>query len=170
MRFPLKPFLRRVEDYFMTSSEPTSSIRDERGCLKDEVFLRMALEISRLGTCCRMKVGAILLRPDGGVAAAGFNGALPGMPHCTPETCGPDKRCLHTSHAEENALCFCDGVVSVCYVTHEPCLTCTRALIRRGVRRVVFQHVYASIGEQERQEREAIIRHFGVSWEALSLT
>lgn len=144
-----------------------SDARSERSRLKDQVFLGMAQEISRLGTCCRMKVGAILLRPDGGVAAAGFNGALPGMPHCTPETCGPDKRCLHTSHAEENALSFSEGPVTTAYVTHEPCLTCTRALVRRGIRRVVFLHPYTSIAPQEREEREAITRHYGVAWEHL---
>ena len=57
----------------------------DRRALKDEVFLRMATELSRLGTCCRLQVGAVLLRPDGGIASAGFHGALPGMPHCTPE-------------------------------------------------------------------------------------
>lgn len=140
-----------------------------RARLKDEVFLRMAEEVSRLGTCCRLKVGCILLRPDGGLASGGFNGALPGMPHCTPDTCGPDKRCLHTSHAEENALSFCAGPVAVAYVTHEPCLVCTRHLVRRGVRRVIFKHAYASIAEQERQERDAILRHFAVTWECLDL-
>lgn len=139
----------------------------ERSHLKDEVFLKMAGEISRLGTCCRLKVGCILLRPDGGIASGGFNGALPGMPHCTPETCNPDQRCLHTSHAEENALSFCSGPVGTAYVTHEPCLVCTRHLVRRGVRRVVFQHAYTSIAEQERLEREAILAHFGVRWEHL---
>jgi dCMP deaminase len=135
-----------------------------RSHLKDEVFMNMALELSRLGTCCRLKVGCVLLRPDGGIAAAGFNGALPGMPHCTPETCHPGQRCLHTSHAEENALGFCDGHVATAYVTHEPCLICARALVRRGVRRVVFQHPYTSIGDQERTERQAILDHFGVAW------
>lgn len=148
----------------MTESGPTP-----RAHLKDEVFLRMALELSRLGTCCRLKVGCILLRPDGGIASGGYNGALPGMPHCTPETCGPGQRCLHTSHAEENALGFCDGLVQAAYVTDEPCLTCTRALVRRGIRRVVFLRPYASIAEQERMEREAILRHFGVEWLHLPL-
>lgn len=141
----------------------------ERSALKDQVFLRMAAELSRLGTCCRLKVGAVLLRPDGGVASAGFNGALPGMPHCTPDTCHPGQRCLHTSHAEENALGFSDGLVSTAYVTHEPCLACTRALVRRGVRRVVFTHPYTSIAEQEAQERAAILAHFSVTWERLDL-
>ena len=140
----------------------------DRKRLKDEVFMNMALELSRLGTCCRLKVGSVLLRQDGGIAAAGFNGALPGMPHCTPETCGEGRRCLHTSHAEENALGFCDGPVATAYVTHEPCLTCARALVRRGVRRVVFRHAYTSMGEQERAERQAILDHHGVKWEQLA--
>ena len=140
-----------------------------RSALKDQVFLRMALEISRLGTCCRLKVGCILLRPDGGIASGGFNGALPGMPHCTPETCNTGQRCLHTSHAEENALGFCDGPVLTAYVTDEPCLTCTRSLVRRGVRRVVFLRPYDSIAEQERAERQAILAHFDVKWEQISV-
>jgi len=141
----------------------------QRAALKDQVFLRMALEISRLGTCCRLKVGCILLRPDGGIASGGFNGALPGMPHCTPETCNPNQRCLHTSHAEENALGFSAGPVSVAYVTDEPCLICTRAMVRRGVRRVVFLRPYVSIAEQEKLERTAILEHFGVKWEQIAL-
>ena len=141
----------------------------ERSQLKDDVFLRMALELSRLGTCCRLKVGCVLLRPDGGIASGGYNGALPGMPHCTPETCGPGMRCLHTSHAEENALGFCDGPIGTAYVTDEPCLTCTRSLVRRGIRRVVFLRPYTSIAEQERQERAAILGHFGVEWVHLQL-
>lgn len=143
--------------------------RSERSELKDQVFLRMALEISRLGTCCRLKVGCILLRQDGGIASGGFNGALPGMAHCTPETCGPENRCLHTSHAEENALGFSEGLVSTAYVTDEPCLTCTRALVRRGVRRVVFLRPYTSMAEQEKAERAAILAHFGVQWEHVDL-
>jgi dCMP deaminase len=140
-----------------------------RSVLKDEVFLRMALELSRLGTCCRLKVGCILLRPDGGIASGGYNGALPGMPHCTPDSCSPDMRCLHTSHAEENALGFCDGSVATAYVTDEPCLTCTRTLIRRGVRRVVFLRNYSSISEQEKLERQAVLDHFNVRWELFVL-
>ena len=140
-----------------------------RGQLKDDVFLRMAVELSRLGTCCRLKVGCVLLRPDGGIASGGYNGALPGMPHFTPDTCGPGQRCLHTSHAEENALGFCDGPVGTAYVTDEPCLTCTRSLVRRGIRRVVFQRPYLSIAPQERQERDAILAHFGVLWVNLPL-
>ena len=146
-----------------------SPVDPVRAALKDEVFLRMALELSRLGTCCRLKVGCILLRPDGGIASGGYNGALPGMPHCTEESCGPGKRCLHTSHAEENALSFCDGPIATAYITDEPCLTCTRSLVRRGVRRVAFLRPYASLAEQERLERQAILEHFRVQWDQVRL-
>jgi dCMP deaminase len=141
----------------------------DRHKLKDEVFLKMAFELSRLGTCCRLKVGCILIRQDGSIASGGYNGALPGMPHCTPDTCSPERRCLHTSHAEENALGFCDGPIVTAYVTDEPCLTCTRALIRRGANRVVFMRPYASISDQEKNERQAILDYFHVRWEHLDL-
>ena len=134
----------------------------ERKELKDQVFLEMATAIAKLGTCCRLKVGCVLLRSDGGIASAGFNGALPGMPHCVPATCGPDKRCLHTSHAEENALGFSSGTVTVAYVTHEPCLTCTRALVRRGVQRIVYLTPYYSMDDHERAEKNAILSHLGI--------
>jgi dCMP deaminase len=137
----------------------------ERYQLKDQVFLNMALELSKLGTCCRLQVGCILLRKDGGIASGGFNGALPTMPHCNPDTCNSSRRCLHTSHAEENALSFCSGDVHTAYLTHEPCLICTRQLVRRGVKRVVYLKPYTSISEQEDMERQAILEWYGVKWE-----
>lgn len=142
----------------------------ERQDLKDEVFLNMALEISRLGTCCRLKVGCVLLRPDGGLAGGGYNGSLPGMLHCTPDTCGPGKKCLHTAHAEENAVGFYQGEIHTAYVSHEPCLNCTRLMARRGVKRVVFANPYNTMAEQEWNERQAIIEHFRISWENHSKT
>jgi dCMP deaminase len=86
------------------------------------------------------------------------------MPHCNGDFCGDRQRCLHTSHAEENALSFCHGPVATAYITNEPCLTCTRSLVRRGVRKIIFLQPYTSIGNQERLERDAIICHFGVQW------
>ncbi|MBW7933423.1 MAG: hypothetical protein H3C62_07380, partial [Gemmatimonadaceae bacterium] len=53
--------------------------------------------------------------------------------------------------------------------THEPCLACTRALVRRGVRRVVFQHPYTSIAPQEAAERNSILAHYQVQWERIDL-
>ena len=132
--------------------------------LKNEVFMKMALEISRLGTCNRLKVGAILLREDGSIASGGFNGSLSGMRHCEPETCNSNCRCLHTAHAEENAIFFSEGEIYVAYVTHEPCLVCTRMLARRGVKVVYYNKPYNSIADQERSERQEIIDAKKIQW------
>lgn len=137
---------------------------EHRDILKDNVYMNMALEIAKLGTCNRLKVGCIILREDGSIASGGYNGSLSGMRHCNTETCNCDSRCLHTAHAEENALFFSSGPVYKVYVTHEPCLVCTRMLVRRGVREVVYNKPYSSISNQEFDERKEIIDHFKVTW------
>lgn len=53
----------------------------EREKLKDGVFLRVAIELGKLGTCPRKAVGAVIVR-DGRCISWGFNGAPPGLPHC----------------------------------------------------------------------------------------
>ena len=134
--------------------------------LKCNVFINMALEIAKLGTCCRAKVGCILLREDGSVAGAGYNGAPPGMAHCTDETCNSENRCIHTSHAEENALFFSHGDVKHAFITHEPCLACTRMLVRRGIKYIYYRKPYTSMPEREKMERDAVLKHYDVKvWE-----
>lgn len=48
---------------------------------KDVVFLDMAIELGKLGTCDRKKVGAIITI-DGRAVSWGYNGAPPGLQHC----------------------------------------------------------------------------------------
>ena len=55
--------------------------------------------------------------------------------------------CVRTIHAEANAIiqAALHGVStkgSTCYVTHFPCLSCTKMLINAGVVRIVFEHDY----------------------------
>ena len=64
--------------------------------LKHNIYMNIACEIANLGTCKRLKVGAVLLRKDGSVASMGYNGAPSGMDHCTDETCNSENRCIHT--------------------------------------------------------------------------
>ena len=130
--------------------------------LKNETFMNIAHEIANLGTCKRLKVGAVLLRKDGSVASMGYNGAPSGMDHCTDETCNSENRCIHTLHAEENALRFSTGDIYRAYLTHEPCLNCTRDMALRGVKWICSKNPYNSMPQREKDERSKICKHFGI--------
>jgi dCMP deaminase len=55
--------------------------------------------------------------------------------------------CVRTIHAETNAIiqAALHGVStkgSICYVTHFPCINCTKALINAGITRLVYATSY----------------------------
>lgn len=132
---------------------------------KDSVWIGVARQVASLGTCCRLKVGAVLLTKQGRVAGIGYNGAGPGMPHCHPDTCNDKCRCQRTVHAEVNALFNKSGDPHTAYVTAEPCLNCTKDLALAGVRRVVYLNPYKSIAPEERAARAEWIDHYRIAWE-----
>jgi dCMP deaminase len=137
--------------------------------LKLQTFAKMALQIADLGTCCRAKVGAVLLRKDWSVASCGYNGALSHMKHCDPSTCNSDHRCIHTAHAEENAIFFSEGPIYYAFITHEPCLNCTRMMARRGVKFIYFLKPYTSIPELEAHERTEILKYYEIKMQLVVL-
>ena len=58
-----------------------------------------------------------------------------------------DGHCIATIHAEMNALLYCakEGIKvdgCVCYVTHFPCLNCTKALIQAGISKIYYSNAY----------------------------
>lgn len=107
----------------------------------DEYFLKLAMLASERATCPRMHCGCVLVK-DRFVLATGYNGSLPGQPHCDDVGCLiVDNHCVRTNHAEINALvqATTHGVNikgSTAYVTNMPCTTCAKALIAAGIVRV----------------------------------
>jgi dCMP deaminase len=119
---------------------------------KDRVFMSVALQIGELGTCDRKQVGAVITR-NGRAISWGYNGAPPGMPHCSENNHGwgsflpKDEGCRNATHAEANALAFAarEGISTdgaTLYVTVSPCETCSRLLIAAGIERVVWGEPY----------------------------
>lgn len=113
---------------------------------RDEYLMREAWNASRRSTCLRLNVGAVLVR-EGRVIVAGYNGTPSGFMHCSYATCGPDKPCLNTVHAEANCIYFAarHGIATrgtVMYSTDSPCKTCAEALIQAGVIEFVFYRDY----------------------------
>ncbi len=108
----------------------------------DEYFLKLAMLASERSTCPRMHCGCVLVK-DRFVLATGYNGSLPGQPHCDEVGCLlVDNHCVRTNHAEINALiqATTHGVNvkgSTAYITNMSCTTCAKALIAAGIIRVV---------------------------------
>lgn len=132
----------------------------------DEYFLKLAMLASERSTCPRMHCGCVLVR-DRFVLATGYNGSLPGQPHCDDVGCLiVDNHCVRTNHAEINALIQAvnHGVNvqgATAYVTNMPCTTCAKALIGAGIKRVVVFSDYHSTLAVEFFEKSGveIVKH-----------
>ena len=113
----------------------------------DQYFMTQALLLSLRSTCKRLSVGAIIVR-DRRVIAGGYNGSVSGDVHCFDDGCYlDDLHCVRTIHAEMNALLQCaklgistDG--AEIYVTHFPCLHCTKAILQAGIKKIYYLHDY----------------------------
>ncbi len=113
----------------------------------DHYFINIALAVAERSTCDRAHVGAVLVR-DKRILTTGFNGSPSGLPHC--DTKGHllvDGHCVRTIHAETNAIiqAALHGVSTkeaTCYVTHFPCINCTKTLINAGVTEIVYLNDY----------------------------
>jgi len=119
----------------------------------DEYFLKLAMLASERATCPRMHCGCVLVR-DRFVLSTGYNGSLPGTPHCTSHGCiVVNNHCVRTNHAEINAICQAaqHGISltgATAYVTNMPCTACAKALVAAGVRRVViFSDFHETLAE-----------------------
>ena len=108
----------------------------------DEYFLKLAMLASERSTCPRMHVGCVLVK-DKFVCSTGYNGSLPGQPHCEDVGCLiVDNHCVRTNHAEINALvqATTHGVnvkSTTAYITNMSCTNCAKALIAAGIERIV---------------------------------
>jgi dCMP deaminase len=89
-----------------------------------------------------MHCGCVLVK-DRFVLATGYNGSIPGLPHCEDVGClVVENHCVRTNHAEINALvqAAVHGVSikgATAYITNMSCTTCAKALIAAGIKRVV---------------------------------
>lgn len=114
----------------------------------DEYFMNLAITVSERGTCDRAYVGCVIVNEDNRIVTTGYNGSIKGNPHC--DEIGHtmrDGHCIATIHAEMNALLYCakEGIsVNGCkaYVTHFPCLNCTKSLIQAGIKEIYYREAY----------------------------
>lgn len=111
-------------------------------------FMEITEMVATRSTCDRAFVGCTLVNKDNRIVSTGYNGSVAGNPHC--DEVGHvlrDGHCIATIHAEMNAILYCakEGISvkgATAYITHFPCLNCTKALIQAGIAKIVYKHDY----------------------------
>jgi len=122
----------------------------------DQYFMEIAYLVASRSTCLRRSVGAVAVSEDNRILGTGYNGALPGAPHCAEVGClrekmnipsGQRQEICRAQHAEANICNFAarHGVAlkgASVYVTTQPCTTCIKAMATSGIKKVVFDGDY----------------------------
>ena len=109
----------------------------------DEYFSKIVIATSERSPCERLQVGCLLVK-DNRIVSQGYNGFLPGCPH---ESIVRDNHEQATLHAEQNALMDCAKRGVSCdkctaYITHYPCIICTRLLLEGGIKKIKYVNDY----------------------------
>jgi dCMP deaminase len=115
--------------------------------MRQQIFTDIIKILAQQSTCDRANVGALLLK-NGRIIATGYNGSLPGQPHCNDV--GHlliENHCVRSVHAEMNIISFCakEGIHMLgceLFVTHMPCQICTKMLIQCGVKKIYYLYNY----------------------------
>ncbi|MBI2041713.1 MAG: dUTP diphosphatase [Candidatus Nealsonbacteria bacterium] len=111
----------------------------------EEFWFNLALFYSTRGTCDRLKAACLLVDKNNRLIGAGYNGSLPGHPHC--DEVGHlmvDGHCLRTLHAEVNAIMHSVGDLegATAYVLGTPCIDCVKKLLAKKIGKIVFTRDY----------------------------
>src|SRR3989338_565914 len=111
----------------------------------EEFRFTLALFYSTRGTCDRLKAACLLVDKNNRLIGAGYNGSLPGHPHC--DEVGHlmvDGHCLRTLHAEVNAIMHSIGDIegATAYILGTPCIDCVKKLLAKKVIRIFFTRDY----------------------------
>ena len=145
----------------------------------DSYFMLIAKQTAVRSTCLSRPTGAVIVK-DKQLIAAGYNGALPGQPHCTElnECLSRTKdvevkyQLCRAAHAEANAIALAAAHGTpvrgaTIYCTLQPCLTCTKLLTMAGITRVVYELPYASKDPVSDQFWKDTLNNSGVAHEQL---
>ena len=109
----------------------------------DEYFKKIVKVTSERSPCNRLHVGCILVI-NNRIISQGYNGFLPGWPHDSIVRHNHEQA---TVHAEQNAIADCAKRGVSCkdctvYVTHYPCIICTRILLASGISEIKYLEDY----------------------------
>ncbi len=137
----------------------------------NEYFMVIAKIISTRSTCNSRPTGAVIVK-DKQILSTGYNGSMPGAPHCTDEVTKDGKPfCFRRSmrapeddkynycrstHAEANAIARAARLGiglenATIFVTLAPCYVCLKLLAGAGIKRIYYEYDY----ESTKKDRDA---------------
>lgn len=113
--------------------------------IKYTIYMNISEQLASASTC-RVHVGCVVVGIDGVIHGLGYNGSLPGHPHCEDVGCDFDEHghCRATLHAERNALRRAGERAreGIAFVTHFPCPDCAKELVDYGIKAVIYKNDY----------------------------
>lgn len=113
----------------------------------DQYFMQLCDVVATRSTCKRKHVGVVIAR-ENHLLSIGYNGSLPGLPHCEENDCDmEDGHCVRTIHSEANAICHAarHGVTlagATLYTNTFPCWSCFKLIVSAGITEVVYKELY----------------------------
>lgn len=156
-----------------------------------EYFMFIAKIVSSRSTCNSRRVGAVIVK-DNHILATGYNGAMPGAPHCIdqPSIYGKpfcfrrffdvsdmDKyNFCKASHAEANAIAQASRYgISVegatLYTTLAPCYVCLKLIAMASIKAIYYEQPYESLDpKRDKFWREAVMEAGIEVFEQLSIS
>ena len=109
----------------------------------DDYFKSLSLLTATRSPCERLQVGCVLVK-ENRIISQGYNGFLP---NCVHESVVRDNHEMATIHSEQNAIADCakrgvSCVDSTAYITHYPCINCTKILLASGIKSIKYINDY----------------------------
>lgn len=143
----------------------------------DQVMMRMAQVIATMSKDPSTKVGAVLVSPDRTRISVGYNGFPRQIPDVEAwwNNRADDKEFSKyelVRHAEMNAITQAKTDLAgwTLYVTHHPCMDCSKHIVAEGITRVVYHlnidQLHMSINHAKVRK---VFKIAGISFEQLEL-
>ena len=122
----------------------------------NDYYKEIALVTKKRSPCERLQVGCVLVK-DNRIVSQGYNGFLPSAPHKSIVRGNRKHATVHiiinqliikdNLHAEQNAITDCAKRGVSCngctaYITHYPCIICTRIMLASGIKHIKYINDY----------------------------
>ena len=115
-----------------------------------DAYMDVAERFGKLSTARRLNVGAIIVK-DNRIISIGYNGLPSGWDNNCENTLdnGQLKSKPEVLHAESNAIAKLarsneSGEDSTLFITHSPCLECSKLIYQSGIITVYYKNEYRS--------------------------